>query len=293
MKICVSICVCTFKREALFATLLSLSDLEDISDYEIDVVVSDNDEQDIIRSKVAEFAESFRFPIKYVHAPAKNISVARNAALDNVTGRWAAFIDDDEVAAPAWLSELLQVRDGAVAILGQCIATFSPDLPQWLSRCDFHSNVIKDDPINGYTSNVLLDVDFLRTHQIRFRHELGQTGGEDTIFFREIDRAGGRIVYRPESIVYEPVVPSRANMTWVRRRKFRAGQTHGLLCREFAPSQFRWLLVTAGAKAAMSFLMSILTIPGSDRSRLWHARGFLHLGAFKYRLKPDILNEYG
>lgn len=293
MKPHVSICICTFKRASLFESLASLNHLRGLDDYEIDVVVADNDDHDIIRQDVSSFAKNFRFPIKYVHAPARNISIARNAALAHASGDWAAFIDDDEIADPNWLSMLLANRLGAIVVVGQCIATYSKDMPGWLSRCDFHSNRIVHDPINAYTSNVLLNLEFLRKMEISFRHELGQTGGEDTIFFREIDRAGGAIIYCPDSVVYEPVAPERANMKWVRRRKYRAGQTHGLLCREFAPSAYRWLFVTAGSKAVASFLLAFASMPWPHQSRIWQARSFLHLGALSYRIKPNILNEYG
>jgi len=289
----VSICICTFRRPALFEALTSLGDLKGLEDYQIEVVVADNDEQDLMRQEVINFAEGFRFQIHYIHAPARNISVARNAALAAANGLWAAFIDDDEVADPLWLSTLLKHRHGNVAIVGPCIARYSSSFPGWIKKCDFHSNRIDKDPVNGYTSNVLLDIGFLRKKVIAFRTELGQTGGEDTIFFREIHRARGKISYCPDAVVYEPVVPSRANMNWVRRRKFRAGQIHGLMCREFKPEAFRWLAVTSGSKAALSFLASILFIPGSVRSRLWHARGILHLGALIYWLRPKILKEYG
>lgn len=293
MKERVSICICTFRRPALFEALASLVHLRDLDGYEVDVVIADNDDHDGLRQEVARFASGFRYEIYYVHAPARNISVARNAALAGAGGRWAAFIDDDEIADREWLSSLLKCKEGHAAVIGQCIAEYAPDLPEWLRQCDFHSNRITGDPVNAYTSNALLDLDFIRKRAISFRNELGQTGGEDTIFFREIDRSGGKIAYCPDAIVYEPVVTSRANMGWVRRRKFRAGQTHGLMCREFEPKAFHGLLFSSGVKAAVSLLASIFFIPGTVRSKLWQARGMLHLGALVYRVRPKILKEYG
>lgn len=289
----VSICICTFKRPALFEVLASLGHLEDLDGYDVDVVIADNDEHDGLRQEVAKFACRFRYEIYYVHAPARNISVARNAAIAGASGRWAAFIDDDEIADGQWLSSLLKCKEGRAAVIGQCIAEYAPDHPSWLRQCDFHSNRIAGNPVNAYTSNALLDLDFIREHAISFRNELGQTGGEDTIFFREIDRSGGKIFYCPDAIVYEPVVTSRANMDWVRRRKFRAGQTHALMCREFEPKAFQNLLFSSGAKALLSFLASVVFIPGTARSKFWQARGMLHLGALAYRVRPKILKEYG
>lgn len=292
MKEQISVCICTFRRAALFDTLRSLSELKGIEDYDINVVVSDNDDTDALRLQVVEYAIGYRYKIHYVHAPAKNISIARNAALANARGKWAAFIDDDEEADRWWLSALLENRKNAVAVVGQCIARYPDNLPDWLQRCDFHSARITDDPTNGYTGNVLLDREFLQNNGILFRLELGQTGGEDTIFFREIDRAGGSINYCAEAIIYETVIPSRATMAWVRRRNFRTGQTHALMCREFKPDTYRWLLLTSGLKSLASLTAIIVFILSPVRSRCWQARFMFHVGAILFFIWPKVLKEY-
>ncbi|RIV87308.1 glycosyltransferase [Aurantiacibacter xanthus] len=289
----VTICICTYRRPSLFETLASIAQIR-LAEVEVAaVLVVDNDVTDALRSEVTDFAGSYRFPLRYCHAPAQNISIARNAALDGVETRWAAFIDDDEVASTDWLEELYAGAEGAEAVIGQSVAQYGPALPGWAARCDFHSNRITGRVDNAYTSNALLDVDFLRRNAIRFREELGRTGGEDTLLFRQLTASGGRIVYRPESVVYEDVPSSRASMTWVFRRMFRAGQTHGLLSREFDARGFSRLGLTAGAKALVSAAMTVATLPGSDASRRWAARAALHCGALSYRVRPTILEEYG
>ncbi len=289
----VTICICTYRRPSLFETLASIEQLRLRNVDVVGVLVVDNDLADGLRSEVAERAGSYRFPLRYCHAPAQNISIARNAALDGVETRWAAFIDDDEVASPDWLEELYAAAEGAEAVIGQSVAQYGPALPGWAARCDFHSNRITGRVDNAYTSNALLDVDFLRRKNIRFREELGRTGGEDTLLFRQLAESGGRIVYRPESVVYEEVPPTRASMTWVFRRMYRAGQTHGLLSREYDAKAFSRLGLTAGAKALASAAMTLATLPGTDASRRWAARSALHLGALSYRVRPTILEEYG
>lgn len=287
----VTICMCTYRRPAAFEALASFETLSDLSG-DVRVVVIDNDDTDILRAQFEDFAKRYSYPLQYVHAPARNISIARNAALDATDTRWMAFIDDDETADPRWLATLLQCRDRGVAIIGQCIAVYGAELPSWAARCDFHSNRIRGDAANAYTSNALLDMDFVRRHTLRFRVELGLTGGEDSVFFRQMKEAGGMIAYCPEAVVYEPVPPQRATMSWVRRRMYRAGQTHGLLCREFDRTSYRHLWLTAGAKAAFSAMMAIATLPGSDASRRWYARAMLHAGAARYRIRPAMLEEY-
>lgn len=288
----VTICMCTFRREAAFDALASFARMDGIDARRITVVVVDNDETDALRPRFANLAADYPFALKYVHAPARNISIARNAALDAAQTRWIAFIDDDETADPHWLTRLMAARDGAAAVIGECRATYGPGLPDWAARCDFHSNRLGGDTANAYTSNALLDLDFARRHGLRFREELGRTGGEDTVFFRQMKEAGGRIVSAPAALVYEPVPPTRATMRWVRTRMFRAGQTHGLVTREFDPAAWRWLAPTAGAKMAFSSAMAVVSIPGTTRSRRWLARATLHAGALSYRIRPGLLEEY-
>ncbi|UUL82383.1 glycosyltransferase [Sphingomonas qomolangmaensis] len=288
----VTICMCTFRRPAAFDALRSFEKLAGIPPNAVELVVVDNDETDVLRAKFEAVAQCYPYPLRYIHAPAQNISIARNAALNATTTRWLAFIDDDETADPNWLSALLEYRDQAETVIGQCIAVYGLDLPVWTARCDFHSNRIQGDATNAYTSNALLDMDFVRRHGLRFRVELGRTGGEDSIFFRQMKEAGGRIIYCPQAVVYEPVPQTRATMTWVRRRMYRAGQTHGLLCREFDPKAYRNLWLTAGAKMVVSAAMVLITVPGSTPSRRWFARTMLHAGAARYRLKPAMLEEY-
>ena len=55
-------------------------------------------------------AERNSLQITYVHAPARNISRARNACLALATAPLIAFIDDDEVASPQWLAALMDTQ---------------------------------------------------------------------------------------------------------------------------------------------------------------------------------------
>lgn len=288
----VTIAMCTFRRPSAFAALESFRALRAIEADRVAVLVIDNDESDVLRASFEAFAQTYPFSLQYVHAPARNISLARNAALDQAKTRWLAFIDDDEAADPDWLAHLLSCRETAQAVIGRCEAVYGPELPRWVQRCDFHSNRITGSVTNAYTSNALLDLEFVRRHGLRFRPDLGRTGGEDTLFFRELVIAGGNIAYCPQALVLEEVPATRANMRWVQKRMYRAGQTHGLVCREFDRSAYATLLITAGAKAAFSALMALATVPGSDRSRRWFARAHLHLGAAHYRIRPSILEEY-
>ncbi len=289
----VTVCICTFRRPAIIEALMSVGAQRDVSGLLAGVVVIDNDETDELRDDIVTLSANYPFALRYVHAPAKNISIARNAALDTVETRWLAFMDDDEIASPGWLAALVMQRDHMEVVVGRSVAQYSRGMPGWVRRCDFHSNTIGKSAANAYTSNVLINVDFIRSLGIKFLEKLGRTGGEDTMFFRHLEEAGARFAYAPEAIVEEVVPPVRANMKWVMRRMYRAGQTHGLVCQRFTPPKYRALWITAAAKLGVSALMALLTLPGSDSSRKWLARACLHGGALHFRIRNEILEEYG
>ncbi len=288
----VTVCICTFRRSSIFAAIDSVADQAGVVDQLAAIAVIDNDETDSLRQDVEAYAARIAVPLSYMHAPAKNISIARNAALQITDTKWLAFIDDDEAASTRWLAALISRRGSAEVVVGVSRAVYGEDLPPWVARCDFHSNEVTGSPVNAYTSSVLLDLSFVETVGTSFREELGTTGGEDTYFFRELAENGARFVYAPEAIVYEPVPPGRATMRWVARRMYRAGQTHALVSRQFAPSTFRALWMTAPVKMIISAIMALLTLPGTDVSRKWFARACLHAGATHFRIRPGLLEEY-
>jgi len=117
-------------------------------------------------------------------------------------------------------------------VFGPCEAIYDDWVPDWIKQGDYHSNrIAESSPITtGYTSNVLIDMVFVRRHGLRFEPELGCTG-EDTLFFHAMYRKGGVLKYAPNAVVYERVIPSRANVRWVVRRRYRAGQTRALVSR--------------------------------------------------------------
>lgn len=288
----ITVCICTFRRKSVIDAAHSVERQIGVDVFGVSVIIVDNDETDAMRPEIEEMAKKFTFPLSYQHAPARNISIARNAALDATTGRWLAFIDDDEIADGAWLSRLAAHRSAANVVVGRSQATYRPSLPDWLQRCDFHSNSIEGSPVNAYTSNVLIDMDIVRSNSLRFLEELGRTGGEDTVFFHQMHEVGARFVYEPDAVVFEDVPDLRANMRWVQTRKYRSGQTHGMLTKKFDPASFRKLGISASAKMVFSAGMAVLTLPGTDASRKWWARACLHAGALHYWIKPQILEEY-
>ena len=79
-RLLVDIGLCTFRRPELAEALASIDGLAVPDGVELHVIVADNDTEPTARPRVDAFARSSRHRVSYVHAPAGNISIARNAS---------------------------------------------------------------------------------------------------------------------------------------------------------------------------------------------------------------------
>jgi succinoglycan biosynthesis protein ExoM len=292
----VDICICTFRRSYLAETLKSIAALE-LEDTDARVIVSDNDTVPSAQKLVEQIAGDFRFPITYLHSPAANISIARNACLDAASADYVAFVDDDEVVSPAWLAELLRTADasGADAVLGPVKAVYDPTAPTWMAKGDFHSTepVFVDGSIRtGYTCNVLIHWT-VPARTLRFNLALGKSGGEDTDFFYRLGDLGGTIAHAPGALVYEPVPSNRARMGWLLNRRLRAGQTHGMRLSAATGGSSLSAAGLAAAKAAYCLAMTGVTALSPVQWRRNLLRAVLHMGVLGGLFGARQATHYG
>lgn len=277
----VDVCVCSHRRREIVDTLRGIAGQSGISGVDLRVIVADNTAAAEMRDVVADAARSLGLELCYVHAPADNISIARNACLGAAQAPWIAFLDDDELPAPGWLAALLAeaARDDWSAVLGPVLPIYPDNMPRWLRGGDFHTQVPVPKQgriVTGYTGNVLFRRAVTDGLGLRFRIELGKSGGEDEDFFDRLFRAGGRIGFAPEATVYEHVPPSRMRMGWLLRRSFRSGQTHGTrLMRDGA-----WIgnMAVASAKAGICGGAAALWAAVPARRNRFLVRAALHAG---------------
>jgi succinoglycan biosynthesis protein ExoM len=295
----IDIAVCTYRRIELDKTLRSLAVLVVPAGSQMRIIVADNDVTPSARARVDALRSAVPCDITYVHCPASNISIARNACLDHATGDFLAFIDDDETASRDWIVKLLSTAEatGADAVLGPARAIYLDSAPSWMKSGDFHSTLpvwVRGKIVTGYTCNVLLRRRATSLTNGRFNLALGRTGGEDTEFFADMTRDGGAIAFAPEAWVDDPVPENRASLSWLAKRRFRFGQTHGRLLQENSGGKglIRKLAV-AGAKAAYCFAAAGLTSFMPMPRYRFALRGILHAGVVSGLLGVREIEQYG
>jgi succinoglycan biosynthesis protein ExoM len=281
----IDVAVCTFRRDSLEATLESIAAQTLPAGLSLRVIVADNDETPVAEARIHAIGARLGLDLDYRHAPARSISIARNACLDAARAEWLAFIDDDETAEPRWIGAMIEEAraGGWDAVLGPVRAVYDSAAPGWMRRGDFHSTrpVVRRGAIDtGYSGNVLLRRAFVETAGLRFDLRFGRTGGEDLDFFYRLRDAGGRIGFAPDAWVDEPVPSGRASLAWLLSRTFRAGQSHGSRLTALQPKAVGRVrqAALAGAKAAVCGCGALATLPRPATRNRFLTRGALHLG---------------
>lgn len=291
----ISICICTYRRSSLSATLASVATQALPAGVATQVIVADNDQDALRQAAILAEAEHLGLDLAYIHAPSRNISIARNACLHAATTDWIAFIDDDEEAAPDWIANLLAARDGAEIIFGLVRARYLVGTcPTWIEEGDFHSTKLQgnDAAWNGYTGNVLLKRLFLIEHNLQFKLSLGQVGGEDTMLFYQCHQAGARFAYAPQAVVYEDTPASRATLSWLLKRRYRSGQVHFMILQHQKRSR--------GVSFGLAFAKSVYCLANAGIRLLspvkrteYLLRGAMHIGVAAAALGASPYLEYG
>lgn len=291
----VDVCVCTFRRPSVADLLASLAKQDLPPNWRMRVIVADNDDAPSAKEIVEQAFRKLGLDGTYRHAPARNISIARNACLDAARGDLIAFVDDDEIARPDWLARLIasQAETGASVVFGKVKAVYADDAPAWMRNADMHSTPppFRAGRIEGgYTCNVLMKRDVIGA--LRFNPAFGRSGGEDTIFFGDLQRAGVPMTYADNAIVDEPVAPARYSFDWMIRRVFRAGQSFGVLERRRGVKPWR-LLVVSPPKIVYCWLVAGLTFwsPGGWRKAVLRAQ--LHIGIMATAIGKLPVELYG
>lgn len=229
----VTVAIPTFRREGHLPVLLEevARQCEEIPNS-VDIVVIDNDPGMSAAETVQALPETIA--VRYLHEPTPGISAVRDTAVRTARrSRLLVFIDDDELPSDGWLRHLVthweSCRSAAVAGPQEFILPERIPDPWVIASGVFDSvrHTTGSHRKGASSANLLLDLNFLRDHNLGFDRSLGLRGGEDTMLTHRITAAGGVIEWCDEAVVTEAVVSERISRDWLRRRAFRSGASWG------------------------------------------------------------------
>ncbi|MGE5294055.1 MAG: glycosyltransferase family 2 protein [Solirubrobacterales bacterium] len=300
-----SIIVCTRNRADLLRLCLeALARQQGVPPEAYEILVVDNGSTDATR-EVVEAVRRGCPQIRYLHETRPGLSIARNTGVDHATGGILCFLDDDAVASPNFIGEVLSSFENpeVASLAGKIVASW-PDggPPGWFSPR--YANVVAQTSF-GEAARWMKKNEFPFGANMSFRREvfrelggfdenLGKRG-ENNIWGEEIDlchrmqEKGLRFFYNPQSCVHHIVGPGRATKRYFVESIFGKGVTEGYqkLAHRGKAVFTAYLFLKAGRLAAASayYLSAGSVLSEASRFRLrceisWYA-GYLHFLAVR------------
>jgi glucosyl-dolichyl phosphate glucuronosyltransferase len=236
-KLLISVCVCTYNRSEILAHCLkSLSQLADPRpSHDIEVIVVDNNSDDETSNLVRGLISDFPFELRYVFEGIQGISAARNRAVEEAKGHYIAFLDDECVVDPDWLSIAISDIEEfhPPFIAGPYFGAFLPGpRPKWFKIEYGDAWFLKYSPQRGFHhllpapgGNMLVRRDVFE--EVRFDIAMGSIAnsynvGEETYLQEQFLQAhdSERVFYEPALVVRHFILPQKMQLSYSAKRSF-------------------------------------------------------------------------
>lgn len=225
----ISVCICTYKRPHLLRRLLDeLAGQDTGGQFTYSIVIVDNDQLRSAEAIALDFAARAPISLNYCVESQQGISLARNKAVENATGDFIAFIDDDEFPTRSWLRTLFKTLDerNVDGVLGPVKPHFEQGAPKWVVKGKFYDRPtyptgLVIDRQKGRTGNVLLRRRIFAPGEPPFRPEFRT--GEDQDFFGRMIQKGHVFIWCDEAVAYEIVPAIRWKRAFMLRRALLQG----------------------------------------------------------------------
>jgi len=276
----ISVCICTYKRPGFLKRLLGeLADQATGGLFTYSIVVADNDQLQSAKDVLSDVANTSTMPITYYVEPRQSIALARNKAIENATGDFIAFIDDDEFPPKHWLLTLFNAcnKYDVDGVLGPVKPHFDEQPPTWVVKGKFYERStyptgLVIDWRKGRTGNVLFKKGILAAVEQPFRPEF--RAGSDQDFFRRMIEEGHVFIWCDEAVAYEVVPPIRWKRTFMLRSALLKGSMEPMTANFGARDIVKSVIAVLAYTAALPLALML----GQHRFMDLLVRLFDHLG---------------
>lgn len=228
----ITACICTCNRYDLLEKAMQSLLSQTLSDQRYKIMVIDTSTDQ--KQTIAIDQEGSSNRINYFYAGPVGLSRGRNIALKKCRTPLIAYMDDDALAEPDWLEEMLkafELSHDAAAVGGPVDPIWETGPPAWLPQS-----------MNGYLTIVdwgneekeISDEEWLAGTNLAFRVEIALIAGgfseslgrrpgvllssEELDLCQRLSLSGHRVIYSPAVRVRHLVTRERCTQSWVRRR---------------------------------------------------------------------------
>lgn len=132
-----SIIICSYNRASYISDALTSLYRQTAGLNEFEVIIVDNNSTDNTKEIFAEWRQSNANGLfTFINETKQGASFARNTGAAIAKGQWVCFMDDDAVATPNYVENILkhiQNKPDGVGFGGRIIPKYIPSEPKWMS----------------------------------------------------------------------------------------------------------------------------------------------------------------
>ena len=261
------ICIPCFRRpQYLRRTLDSLAAQRTSRRFAVVMVENDASKSESV-PVAAEYLASGKFAGLCVIEPRQGNCHAINAAFETALQMFPAatsllMIDDDEIASPDWLEQMIRTADstGANIVGGPVFPEFDDERKRGLRRHPAFAPAYDASgpvPVIYGCGNCLIRRSvFTRLGTPAFDLRFNFLGGGDTDFFYRCMRLGLHFHWAAEAVISETVPQSRTSLKWLVTRGLRIGAINYHVQRKATPTF--WLRAKLTAKLLAALPLSLV-----------------------------------
>lgn len=242
---------------------------------------------------------------RLIRLDAPGISLARNTAAENAATEWLAYIDDDIVAAPDWISQarrLLAAAPRDCVVIGGRVDPIYPDGikpsvgPRWrqlLSLIQLDGEGDQTDHAQVVSGNALFRREALLAVGA-FPPQLGRVGktllsGEEKLAVNRLRDSGARIYYSDRLRVGHKIGKERLERKWATLRAYWDGVTDQKIQRLEGIAERPQQLLKLITSIPVLGLLYAVPAPGQEFFlRFWYNIGFLRERIASITLKTEL-----
>jgi succinoglycan biosynthesis protein ExoM len=268
-----------------------------VSPSDFEIIVADDDPDRSAWDAIRHIVQSTGAPLRYVESAAQNISACRNRCLETAKADWIAFIDDDQIAEPDLLREMISTAAKFKADAVQCYVRgmYPTETLGWMragAPYTYDYGPTGTELRSAATSGILFRRDMAGSRELLFDTALGITGGEDADFFIRYIVLGGRIVSCREAVANEVVPVERVTPTYLQRKCRRHGHIYGRIVFTKKRRLGRWLSIMKSVvgMVVMSPYAATRTVSAAISCRMF-MKFWYHFGVLEWACGRDALHH--
>jgi glucosyl-dolichyl phosphate glucuronosyltransferase len=249
----ISVVICTYNRANFVGRAIDSVILQSSDGLPFELIVVDNNSNDATPSVVKQKIGTLTYA-RYIRDPAQGLSHARNKGLSEAKGVHIAFLDDDAIAEPGWLSAIAMAfatgGERVASVGGPINPIWEAPRPSWLSDSllGYLSLTNYALPRGAQPSNftpIGANVAYKRVVVLEmggFPAELGRRGkllisNEEVFVQNRLSAFGYTAYYEPAMAVRHLVPADHLTQRWFRKRAFWQGVSEAIESKKFGASK--------------------------------------------------------